>query len=173
MNPAKTEYTIAVEEEVVLEAFRNATSDGVNIRWVNIAPIHHRTTAPLDTKRATHEIIADMAALCEEWPEDETTLYWNLHIPDTDTLIDPLTSRSIRTPAVSHLQPPPAPIVTACQRWYDDDNEEIEGDSDGTLLKGFFIKTTIGQDGTVTDAELIAKYTEPSNSRAGLNSPPY
>jgi len=173
MKPTKTEYTIEVEEEVALEAFRNATSDGINIRWVHIAPIHPRTTAPLDDGRETHKIISEMAALCQGWPEDETTLYWNLHIPDTDTLIDPLTSRSIRTPAVSRLQPPPAPIVSACQQWYNDDNDQIEGDSDRSLLKSFFIKTIVNQDGTVTDAELVAKYTEPSNNTSGLNTPSY
>jgi len=173
MNPSKTEYTIEFEEEAALEAFRNATRDSTSISWVNIAPIHPRTTAPLDTGRDTHEIISKMALLCEGWPEDETALYWNLHIPDTDTLVDPLASRPIRTPSVVHLQPPPDSIITACQHWYNNDNKKIESERDHTLLKGFFIKTTVHQDRTVTDAELIARYTESANDALGLNAPSY
>lgn len=174
MNPTKTEYKIETEDRTILEAFQEAVAGGVNINWVRAAPIHPRTTVPLTADRDTHEVISEIASLCKSWPEEETTLYWNLHIPDTDTLIDPLESRWVRNPEVAHLQPPPEPIVRACQHWYNTDNDEIY-DSTGidSLLKGFFIKTTARQDGSVTSAELLAKYTEPSNNSSGISTPPY
>lgn len=171
MNPTKTEYKIETEERIIIEAFQDAVANGTNINWVKAAPIHPRTTAPLTTDQETHEVIAEIAALCESWPEDETTLYWNLQIPETDTLIDPLKGRWVRNPGVAHLQPPPEPIVKACQQWYNTDDSEIDDNTGSTsLLKGFFIKTTINQDGSVTSAELLARYTEPSSNSSGVNT---
>lgn len=166
MSTDTTEYTIDFEHGEVIEAFNQATT-GKKVNWVCPAPIHPRTTAALAPDRSVCDVITDMATRCEEWPETETTLYWDIHLPSVDTLVDPLTSESFRRPEVSNLQSPPSVIEDACQRWYEFENDEIERTGSGStekVLRGFFIKTTLQQDARISDVELVARYTTPARS---------
>lgn len=161
MSSTNTEYTVDCECEKAIEKFNQASS-GKELNWVSPAPIHPRTTAPLSPGRSAPDVISEMADRCKEWPEDETTLYWDIHIPQVDTLIDPLSSHSVRRPQVSTLSPPPAEIEKSCQNWYNMKNVEVESTLGGNrtvLLRGFFLKTTLEQDSTISNAELIAMYT--------------
>ena len=83
MSSINTEYTLDSNCKEAVEAF-NRASDGEELNWVSPAPIHPRTTALLSPGRPASEVITEMATRCEDWPENETTLYWDIHIPEIE-----------------------------------------------------------------------------------------